>query len=312
MGAKVLRRILLSAGAATMVAAMVAITPAAATTPTFRAQGYTWTPVSVPGSVWTEPEVINDLGVVTGWYLGSDDLLHGFVEQGGNYTTVDYPGAPVSLVVGVTLFGEIVGGYGDGQRGGFIDQGGNFTSIQDPYASSTPTSGNYGTGMVGVTPLGKLVGFYYDASATEHGFTYQDGKYTTFDCPGAGTGANEGTSPSYVTSDGAIAGSCSESNGGFYNFIYENGRFNTVPNVPGSSFSEILWATDLGESGGLYVTSAGLLDGYVYQYGRFTTICDPAGPYGIFLAGANDFGQIVGFYLDNSGNQYGFVMTPRL
>jgi len=65
MGEKMLRHMLLITGAGVMLAAMVAVMPATATSAS-PGQHYTWTAIDVSGSVATVPVTVNDLGVVVG------------------------------------------------------------------------------------------------------------------------------------------------------------------------------------------------------------------------------------------------------
>ncbi|MGA3355066.1 MAG: hypothetical protein ABSD85_18075 [Acidimicrobiales bacterium] len=318
---------LLITGAGVVLAAMAAVMPATATAAP-PGPRYTWTAISVPGSVATVPVTVNDQGVVVGSYYDGvvGEVSHGFIEWGGKYITVDDPlgaTAPISsgetvgsYVTGMNEFGEIVGDYSpsNGDDYGFIDQGGRFRSIQDPYADNVT---GLGTVVTGVNDFGEVVGFYFDYSMTIHGFVYENGRFSTYNCPGAGTGLNSddlygsaGTFFGFVDNAGAIIGTCFFETSGFYNFIYQNGQFTPVPNVPGASETILSWVIDSGMSGGWYITSGGVTDGYTYQNGRFTTIEDPAGPYGIYLDGANDFGTVAGYYLDSSGNYYGFLLTP--
>ena len=93
----------------------------------------TFFPVSVPGSLDTEPQAINDSGHIAGWY---DDSLgtHGLVWDGsGSYVTFDAPGT-VTNVTGLSLFGKITGDYiSSGVHHGFLrDELGNITSFEFP------------------------------------------------------------------------------------------------------------------------------------------------------------------------------------
>jgi len=322
---RTLHRVLLTVGAGAMLAAMVAVVPATATSsPT--GQGYTWTTITVPGSIATEPYKVNDKGVVIGeYYANSSDLAtgvsRGFVDQGGRYTTIDDPLGASSVATGMNDAGEIVGTYtnSSGDNYGFIDQGGKFSTIKDPSADNAE---GLGTFVNGVNDSGEIVGYYADSNRT-FTFIYKNGSYTTYTCPRAGIGPNSsenpqnlaGTGVGSVDNAGAISGTCFFKTKGYYNFIYQNGRFNPVPNYPGSSDSFIGWVNDSGESGGWYSTTesianGGVPNGYIYQNGRFTTIKDPAGPYGIYLDSANDSGALAGFYTDSSGKIHGFELTP--
>ena len=50
--------------------------------------------------------------MIVGDYYDPAGQLHGFVYQNGQYTTVDYPGSPDTILSGIDDAGLIVGGYG--------------------------------------------------------------------------------------------------------------------------------------------------------------------------------------------------------
>ncbi len=55
--------------------------------------------------------------------------------------------------------------------------------------------------------MGAFTGYYIDASNVNHGFLRApDGTFTTFEAPGAGTGADQGTFPEALNPEGAIEG----------------------------------------------------------------------------------------------------------
>jgi probable HAF family extracellular repeat protein len=316
MGAKMLRRMFLTAGAGVMLAAMVAVVPASASAAP-PGQRYTWTAIDVPGSAYTIPVTVNDLQAVVGLYADAKGPNQGFIEQGGRYTTVDYPQAVSTLAFGMTDLGEIVGEYSpsNGDDYGFIDWGGRFTTLQDPMADNVPS---LGTTPQAVNNRGQIVGYYFDDTSTMHGFVYQNGQYRTLDCPGAGTGSDPsdwltgyaGTYLGFVNDYGAIIGDCFEDSGSYYGFIYQDGSYNEIPNVPGASATYICWITDFGVTGGSYLSSDGSgVVGYVDHSGNYSTIEDPVGPYGIYVEGANNLGAMAGYYLDAKGKYNGFLMT---
>ena len=89
---------------------------------------------------------INALGVIAGSYQGVDTVFHGFVRRP------------------------------DGQ----------FTTFEAPGADTIAGSYN-GTSPSSINDLGVITGSFYDASGLSHGFLRTpDGRFTTFDVPGAG------------------------------------------------------------------------------------------------------------------------------
>jgi len=96
---------------------------------------------------------VNNLGVVVGVYLDSRGVLHGVVDKGGKFTTIDNPNAGTLDGQGTTASaidneGVIIGNYVDSKNRnhGFVDIGGKFTTFDDPSA------GPGGTTPVGTPP----------------------------------------------------------------------------------------------------------------------------------------------------------------
>jgi hypothetical protein len=83
---------------------------------------------------------------------------------------------------------------------------GRFTTFDVPGAGMAPDTGQ-GTYPWAINPAGAIAGDYLDASYVYHGFLRTpDGKITTFDAPGAGTGEGQGTYVQSIDSAGAITG----------------------------------------------------------------------------------------------------------
>src|SRR5271169_5048710 len=94
----------------------------------------------------TYPSSINVWGVIAGSYQGADTVFHGFLRS----------------------------------------PGGKFTTFEAPGADTTAGSYN-GTSPSSINDLGVITGSFYDATGLSHGFLRTpDGKFTTFDVPGAG------------------------------------------------------------------------------------------------------------------------------
>ncbi|MHC5076620.1 MAG: PEP-CTERM sorting domain-containing protein, partial [Planctomycetota bacterium] len=88
---------------------------------------------------------------------------HGFLYDGSNFSTLDYPGSDETYLAGID--GEnIVGRYRDMDydNHGFIYNGGVFSILDYPDAYDTYTLGIDGDNIVG----------HYKDSSGEHGFLY--------------------------------------------------------------------------------------------------------------------------------------------
>jgi hypothetical protein len=119
-----------------------------------------------------------------------------------SYTTVDYPGAVLTeLIGGPNPQGTSVGGYtltAGGALHAFTVRGGVFTPFDPP--GSTFTTANF------INPRGDIVGAYVDSGGVSHGFVLSGGTYTTVDYPGAA-----GTALSSVNPSGEMSGAtCSD------------------------------------------------------------------------------------------------------
>jgi len=65
-----------------------------------------------------------------------------------------------------------------------------------------------------------IVGQYVEANNVNHGFVRAtDGKITTFDAPGAGTGAGQGTQAMTNNWEGAISGFYIDANNVYHGFL---------------------------------------------------------------------------------------------
>jgi len=119
---------------------------------------------------------INDSGVIVGEFITSSNAVHGYIDNGGTYTTIDDPtaGATATDVTGINDNGVMAGNYVNsaGVTQGFIDNGGTFTTISDPNAT-----GSFGTQITGVNNSQIVVGDYKDTSGTVHAFTYDGGTF---------------------------------------------------------------------------------------------------------------------------------------
>jgi len=110
---------------------------------------------------------INKVGTVTGFYDGKGNLnaadFHGFVFDGEDYTTIDYPASSGTILARQNDRGDTAGWWFDngGAAHGLLFDGKNFTAIDYPGASQTFAQA--------VNNKGTVVGIYTDANG-DHGF----------------------------------------------------------------------------------------------------------------------------------------------
>src|SRR5205807_84513 len=193
---------------------------------------------------------INLSGAIAGFTRDANNARHGFLRApDGTFTIFDDPNAGscsascgnIGNGQGTRAFainpsGQIVGSYTDniGRCHGYVRAAsGTITPIDAPGADHTPGSFN-GTFGVGLTPNGGIEGVFVDVNGVLHGFVRStDGTFTTYDAPGAGTGAGQGTLPESNNTPGAITGQFIDGNFVNHAFVRSNqGIFSTF-DVPG-------------------------------------------------------------------------------
>jgi hypothetical protein len=184
----------------------------------------------------------------------------------------------------------------------------------DAPGADTKPGDNNGTYSSGMNALGAITGSYQDTNSTFHGFLRSpDGKFTTFEAPGADTGAYNGTSPAAINDLGAITGSYYDANGVSHGFLRSpDGKFTTfdVPGVGGYGTNPIALNLE-GAVVGWYTDANDLFHSFVrYPDGKFSAFLAPGqcettgadGCYGSELSNINFLGLSVGNYMDNTAN----------
>ncbi len=249
-----------------------------------------FTTFDVPGSggFGSFPITINLEGAVVGFYTDSNDLFHSFVRYpNGKYSAFLVPGQCQtngsegcygSELSNINFFGLGVGNYMDNTTNlvqhGFIRQAdGTLTRFDAPGAGTGPGQGTGCPGcFAGLNQLGEIGGIYTDSKTVYHGFIRTpNGKFTSFDAPGAGTGNSQGTGcpsdcPVILNNKGALTGAFIDANNVLH--VYLRG-----------------------------------------PEGKIVTV-DPAGSIFTFPAGINDFGTIAGYYFDANNVSHGFLRIP--
>ena len=138
-------------------------------------------------------EGVNKSGQIVGWYEDALGTYHGFVSDGTNALTFDYPGATGTTLLDINDSGDIAG---TSSQGGFLYNKNKNTFTLINYPSAT------GTTVFGVNSSDVVVGTYTDSAAIWHGFLWNDGVFSGIDYPGA-TG---GTIAVGINDSGLIAG----------------------------------------------------------------------------------------------------------
>ena len=163
----------------------------------------------------------------SGVTVGDVDFNHGLIVSGSSATTIDYPGAPQTILTGINKWNTMVGTYqynddadfGPEWTGFKMWKNGSFTSVAVPGAINTnPTS---------ISDTGIVVGWYESniqpfTAHPSHGFVLAKGVYKTIDYPNAFR-----TSLNDINSAGVIVGSWTDTNGGDGGFLFVNGNSRT-------------------------------------------------------------------------------------
>jgi YD repeat-containing protein len=155
----------------------------------------------------TEVEGISPDGtVIVGGYYDSNLALHGFLLEGGTFTTYDVPGA-ADTVVDFDNRGTY-GGYYVSSTGaifGFYVLRGQLHTVATP-GEASPAAGT-GTELTGVSADGTLFGTVFPAGEPAYGFSLADGTYSTITDPNqVGTTDLDGTAVNSANAAGVVVG----------------------------------------------------------------------------------------------------------
>ena len=100
------------------------------------------------------------------------------MDQGGSFSTIDYPGAIYTAALGINSSQQISGYYYVGANGpshGFLYSAGSFTSVDVPGAMYTI--------CWGINDGPEVACSYGDESGNEHGVLYRQGIFSEVDFP---------------------------------------------------------------------------------------------------------------------------------
>ncbi|HUL19286.1 MAG TPA: hypothetical protein VLV29_08480, partial [Steroidobacteraceae bacterium] len=278
---------------------------------------------------------INNRGTVTGNYVDSSNVSHGFLRgPGGEFTTFDAPGASSAegafdgtFPSAINDRGAVTGNYIDSKdlNHGFLrGPGGEFTTFDAPGSGSVAAAG-FGTFPTSINDAGAIAGHYTDARNVIRGFVRSpSGKFATFEAPGASSvvGSGFGTFPESMNGAGAVTGHFADANGLYHGFLRGPGGEFAVFDAPGASSvagsgngTLPKSINDKGAITGHYADAQAVIHGFVRGAdGKFTTF-DAPGPaggagWGIFPESINDAGAVTGHYADASGLNHGFLRLP--
>jgi hypothetical protein len=216
---------------------------------------YTYTLVTVPGTIETYPTGLNDAGTMVGFWDATGYVTHGFTFAGGKVTSFDPPGSISTYPTGINKKGDIVGSYADtdGNYHGFIlSAAGKYTTIDLP--------GSAYTDLNAINNDGVVVGEGQDASGNQELFTYSGGKFTTI--------LDNGLVPIAIAINdaGDVAGYYSANSRPTETaFLYKNGTATVLP-LKDFAFSQPYGMNKQGVVVGQYLsTSSANQYGFIYN-----------------------------------------------
>lgn len=300
------------------------------------AQSFNFVPVDVPcaacpGGIARRTALggINPAGDIVGVYTDAVGMSHGFLLSGGQFTTLDVPGAVSTTARGISPGGDIVGQYtapvsaapwGDpaycpaaGSTAcikGFLYSHGHFSTILFPgHPGAIPTRITPDGSIYGCLHDFDLMGSMYGAAWTRHG----DFSLTA----GGGQLSDPGMSFSSSMDDGAtpdgnvIVGLYTDMMTGHqHGFVERNGTLQTY-DVPGSTLTAIWDINPKEEFAGTYKDSSGKQHGFVQlPDGSAPITIDYQNAVATIVMGVNPEGAIVGQYTDTKGLTHGFLAAP--
>ncbi|MDQ6704336.1 MAG: PEP-CTERM sorting domain-containing protein [Acidobacteriota bacterium] len=260
---------------------------------------FTYSNITVPGSIFTEATGVSSNQIV-GDYYANDRIVHGFVFGATGFQTIDYPGASLTEPFGINDAGTIAGYAHTVSTFGFVEGGGNFNAYSVP--------GSLITQVYGLNSNGDIVGHYLASDGSGHGFELRGGRLTTIDYPGA-----QDTDAFGINSRGQIVGTYVDTTGR-HGFLFDGMHFARV-DFPQSTGTQLAGINNQGQIVGSYIANSGMTFGLFLNggpSGMFSTLSVPGSIFSTAL-GVNDSGSVVGYYTDVSGADYvtnGFVAAP--
>ena len=302
---------------------------------TFDSPGADTTPGDFNG---TFANGINDAGAITGFYSDASGGTHGFLRSPeGAFTTFDVPRSAMggTIANALNLEGAIVGFYAD-QNGVFRPYlrhpNGTFATWSVPgECDASPATGCFGSAAFSLNLFGTASSGYEDNSGNfvGHGLLRSaDGKLTTYDVPGGGTGPYQGTGcpgcSRPINLFGANAGFYIDGNNVAHGYLRGPAGKITTFDPPGEGPQGLgcladcsMGLNDLGAITGYYLDGHNVYHGYLRSpEGKFTTFEVPgadttAGDFnGTFPVSINDWGVITGYYIDKNNVVHGFLRFP--
>jgi hypothetical protein len=267
----------------------------------------------------TEVIAVNSFGVAAGYYVGYDNIVHGYARTpDGTFIKIDGPECRA------------------GQTSQCVPS--SLPDADDPYTPPVTwiNLNAPGTYAAAVDLMGGVTGYYVDANGVAYGFLRRGsgptwirdepwGEFTSIVVPDAGTQAGQGTFPINMNWEGTIAGYYVDANNGYHGFVRAHNGAITKFDVPdGIANTWVGWAQCISATGavaGTYFDSAGQSYGFVrHPSGKSFTTFEYMDPdqnqdltawsgQGTNIWGINTAGTTVGAFIDANNIYHGLVRT---
>jgi hypothetical protein len=271
--------------------------------PTPAAGNFRFRNADLPGVPVTFAGGINDRGQIAGAYQDSSGLIHGYLADGDDFTTIDFPGATETVATASNNSGTVVGTYADatGQFHGFTLKDGAFTSIDFP--------GAIFLSVIDINEEGTLVGVY-EIGPSVHGFTQDKDGFTTIDDP-ANAFLVPFTQAVGINDRKEVIGTFADAESNAHGFALVRGIFTQI-DVPGAGTSFPEGLNNQGDIVGAYDDLEGIQHGYLERGDSFSTLDFPGAAAGsTILFQINARGIMVGNYVDDQGVTHSFTAIQQ-
>jgi probable HAF family extracellular repeat protein len=276
-------------------------TPATATpADTSSKDHYRFISIDIHGSTNAVANGINNDGLVTGYYVDSNSVPHGFVWREGRVEKVDYPGASGTYLFGINNRGTAIGYYVEGTANHAVAY-----SVWEHTWTVLPDIPEYPQNQgYGINDEGEAVGNAFSSSASVAWiWDAEASSYSFFTVPGA---AASTTSPSGLNDKGQIAGYFADASGAYHGFLKEYGTYTTI-DVPGALWTFLDGIDNGGAVQGQIYNATYTAEGFVATSGGIFTIVNYPGPMMTAVVGINDRGDLCGGYWKTFGVNTAFV-----
>ena len=291
--------------------------------------GFVPTPLGVLGGQGTYATAINDDGAIAGFYVDIANTLHAFLRTPeGIIAELDAPGAGTGPGLGteagnINKNGTIAGTFWDNNavaHGFLLPLGGQFVTFDVAAAGTGAGQGTVVEWASCLAPTGEATGYYVDAGNVIHGYVRAPlGKITTFDAPGAGTGAWQGTYSWSINNAGNVTAMFIDSNGVMHGYTRTAHGVFRVFDVPGAGRApgQGTIAEGINAHGvviGNFINMYGENRGFRRAWGgtvkRFSVPGAGTGSgQGTIPLSNNASGTATGSYFDSNFAMHGFVIT---